>query len=211
MVRPKCLLLDEPLSNLDAQLRLEMRTEIRRIVKEFGLTAVYVTHDQEEALSVADKIAVMRDGHIAQVGTPEDVYRSPRSKHVAQFMGETNFLTGKVDWIVHDDHRGYCVRVISAAGEIFQGHVTEPGWRPEVEDSVVVSVRPEALRFDDSGDVINQVYGKVIERVYTIQYLVQSDEGVYIQVSELNPRHLREPNEHVALTARQLDVVMLKP
>jgi len=214
VVRPKCLLLDEPLSNLDAQLRLEMRTEIRRIVKEFGLTAVYVTHDQEEALSVADKIAVMRDGHIAQVGTPEEVYRAPRSKHVAQFMGETNFLTGKVDWIVHDDHRGYSVRVISAAGEIFQGHVTEPGWKPEVEESVVVSVRPEALRFDDSGDVINQVYGKVIERVYqgsTIQYLVQSDEGVYIQVSELNPRHLREPDERVALTARQQDVVMLKP
>ena len=98
--------------------------------------------------------------------------------------------------------------------EIFQGNVTEPGWKPDVEDSVVVSVRPEALRFDDSGDMINQVFGKVIERVYqgaTIQYLVQSDEGVYIQVSELNPRHLREPNERVALTARQQDVVMLKP
>ena len=104
-------------------------------------------------------------GHIAQVGTPEEVYRTSRSKHVAQFMGETNFLSGKVDWIVSDDHRGYNVRVISAAGEIFQGYVSEPRWKPEVEDSVVISIRPEALRFDDSGDVINQVYGKVLERV----------------------------------------------
>lgn len=214
VVRPKCLLLDEPLSNLDAQLRLEMRTEIRRIVKEFGLTAVYVTHDQEEALSVADKIAVMRDGHIAQVGTPEEVYRAPRSKHVAQFMGEVNFLSGKVDWIVRDDAGGYSVRVISRAGEIFQGFVTEPGWKPDVGDSVVVGVRPEALRFDDSGDVINQIHGQVIERVYqgaTIQYLVQSDDGLYLQVSELNPRILREPGERLALTARHQDVVMLKP
>lgn len=214
VVRPKCLLLDEPLSNLDAMLRLEMRTEIRRIVKEYGLTAVYVTHDQEEALSVADKIAVMRDGHIAQVGTPEEVYRHPRSKHVAEFIGATNFLSAEVDSVVHDDHRGYSVRAISSAGEIFQGYVTEPGWKPEAGDSVVVSVRPEALRFDDSGDVINQVYGKVIERVYqgaTIQYLVQSDDGVYIQVSELNPRLLREPGQRIALTARQQDVVVLKP
>lgn len=214
VVRPKCLLLDEPLSNLDAQLRLEMRTEIRRIVKEFGLTAIYVTHDQEEALSVADKIAVMKDGHICQVGTPEEIYKMPQSKHVAQFMGETNFLNGKVDWIVRDSDHAYVVRVISRAGEIFQGYVTESGWRPEVGDSVVASVRPEALRFDDSGDVINQVYGHVMERVYqgaTIQYLVRSEDGVYLQVSELNPRILREPNERIALTARPQDVVMLRP
>lgn len=214
VVRPKCLLLDEPLSNLDAMLRLEMRTEIRRIVKEYGLTAVYVTHDQEEALSVADKIAVMRDGHIAQVGTPEELYRRPRSKHVAEFIGSTNFLSAEVDSVVHDDHRGYSVRAISSAGEIFQGWVTEPGWKPGAGEPVVVSVRPEALKFDDSGDVINQVYGKVLERVYqgaTIQYLVQSDEGIYLQVSELNPRLLREPGQRVALTARQQDVVLLKP
>lgn len=214
VVRPKCLLLDEPLSNLDTMLRLEMRTEIRRIVKEYGLTAIYVTHDQEEALSVADKIAVMRDGHIAQVGTPEEVYRRPRSKHVAEFIGATNFLNASVDSVVYDDHRGYGVRAVSSAGEIFQGVVTEPGWRPDHGDLVTVSIRPEALKFDDSGDVINQVNGSVVERVYqgaTIQYLVETEEGVYIQVSELNPRHLREPGQRIALTARQLDVVVLKP
>lgn len=213
-MRPKCLLLDEPLSNLDSQLRLEMRTEIRRIVKEYGLTALYVTHDQEEALSVADKIAIMRDGYIAQMGIPEQVYRRPLSRYVASFMGEVNFFSGTVDWIVYDDSRGYCVRVVSAVGEIFQGVVTDPEWKPDVGEVVVVAVRPEALRFDDSGDVINQIFGKVVERVYqgvTIQYLVQSDEGLYIQVSEMNPRRLREPQQRVALTARQQDVVMLRP
>lgn len=214
VVRPKCLLLDEPLSNLDAQLRLEMRTEIRRIVKEYGLTAVYVTHDQEEALSVADKIAVLSKGKIAQVGTPEEVYRMPRSEGVASFMGETNILGGKVDWIVRDTEDEFVVRVISRAGEIFQGYVSDRVWRPEVGDTVTVSTRPEALRFDDSGDVINQVFGKVVERVYqgaTIQYLVRSVDGVYLQVSVMNPRTLREPGEEVALTARQQDVVILKP
>jgi len=78
VVKPRCLLLDEPLSNLDAQLRVEMRREIRRIVKENGLTAIYVAHDQEEALAMADRMAVLAAGRIAQVGTPEEVYRSPR-------------------------------------------------------------------------------------------------------------------------------------
>ena len=92
VVQPRCLLLDEPLSNLDAKLRLEMRTEIRRICKEAGLTAVYVTHDQKEALSIADRIAVMNAGRVEQVGTPLDVYRRPKSAFVASFIGEANFL-----------------------------------------------------------------------------------------------------------------------
>ena len=85
-VKPACLLLDEPLSNLDAKLRLEMRAEIRRICKEVGLTTVYVTHDQKEALSIADRIAVMRAGLIEQGGTPSDVYHRPASDFVRDFM-----------------------------------------------------------------------------------------------------------------------------
>jgi len=182
VVRPKCLLLDEPLSNLDAQLRVEMRSEIRRIVKDYGLTAVYVTHDQEEALSVADKIAVIHEGKVDQVGTPEEIYRYPQTRHVASFMGEVNILRGKVDWIVRDDDKGYVVRAISRAGEILQGTVTEPGWKPQVGDSVTAAMRPEVVRFDDSGDVINQIQGKVLERVYqgaTIQYLMKSVDGAW--------------------------------
>ena len=92
VVKPKCLLLDEPLSNLDAQLRVEMRREIRRIVKENGLTGIYVTHDQEEALAMADRMAVLTRGNIGQIGTPEQIYREPRSAYVANFIGETNLI-----------------------------------------------------------------------------------------------------------------------
>ena len=94
VIRPRCLLLDEPLSNLDARLRLEMRAEIRRICKEFGLTAMYVTHDQKEALSIADRMAILEGGHIRQTGPPAQIYRHPISRFVADFMGETNFLDG---------------------------------------------------------------------------------------------------------------------
>ena len=95
-VRPACLLLDEPLSNLDAKLRHEMRSEIRRICKTAGFTTIYVTHDQKEALSVADRIAILRDGKLAQVGTPGELYHRPNSAFVADFIGQTNLLPGKV-------------------------------------------------------------------------------------------------------------------
>src|ERR1700730_616755 len=92
VVRPACLLLDEPLSNLDAQLRAEMRSEIRRICKTAGLTTIYVTHDQKEALAVADRIAVMKDGQLAQIGSPGELYNHPRNVFVATFLGGTNLL-----------------------------------------------------------------------------------------------------------------------
>ncbi len=213
VVRPKCLLLDEPLSNLDTQLRLEMRLEIRRIVKEYGLTAVYVTHDQEEALSVADKIAVMAEGRVQQVGTPEEVYRKPLNKHVAQFIGATNFLHGKVEWIVRDDDEDYVVRIRSEVGELYQGSVSDKSWKPTIGDEVQASIRPEAFRFDDSGDVINQMFGEIEEKVYqgpTVQYLVRRDSGDYIHVSEMNPSFTKEPGDRVTMIARKEDVAVLK-
>ena len=94
--RGQCLLLDEPLSNLDARLRLHMRGELRQLVKATGVTAIYVTHDQKEALSMADRIAVMDAGRVVQVGTAEDVYNRPASRFVADFVGEANFVTGRV-------------------------------------------------------------------------------------------------------------------
>ncbi|MBN8645680.1 MAG: ABC transporter ATP-binding protein, partial [Planctomycetes bacterium] len=99
VVRPSVLLLDEPLSNLDAKLRLEMRHEIRRICKETGITTVYVTHDQKEALSMADGIAVLDMGVIAQTGTPKGLYDRPGSRFVADFLGETNFIEATVEGV----------------------------------------------------------------------------------------------------------------
>jgi iron(III) transport system ATP-binding protein len=92
VLRPAVLLLDEPLSNLDAKLRIEMRQEIRRLCKQSGLTTVYVTHDQSEALSTADRIALLADGRVAQVGTPRELYHQPRTEAVATFVGEANLL-----------------------------------------------------------------------------------------------------------------------
>ncbi len=96
VVNPDVLLLDEPLSNLDAKLRLEMREEIRRLHKETGLTTIYVTHDQAEALSLADRVAVMNLGRIEQVGTPRELYRSPANEFVTSFLGAANFVEGHV-------------------------------------------------------------------------------------------------------------------
>jgi ABC-type Fe3+/spermidine/putrescine transport system ATPase subunit len=93
---PKVLLLDEPLSNLDAKLREEMRFEIRDLISRLGITAVYVTHDQAEALAIADRVAVMNAGRIEQIGTPDEIYQSPRSRFVADFIGLSNFVRGKV-------------------------------------------------------------------------------------------------------------------
>ncbi len=100
--RPKVLLLDEPLSNLDAKLREEMRFEIKDLVTRLGITALYVTHDQSEALAMSDRVAVMKAGRVEQVGTPDEIYASPRSKFVADFIGLSNFLRGKVASIERD-------------------------------------------------------------------------------------------------------------
>lgn len=97
--RPDLLLLDEPLSNLDAKLRLEMRSEIRRISNELRITMIYVTHDQYEALSLADQIAVMSAGKIEQLGAPRDIYQRPRTRFVAEFIGETNFVSGEIQGV----------------------------------------------------------------------------------------------------------------
>ena len=134
-VRPDCLLLDEPLSNLDSKLRLEMRGEIRRICKTAGFTTIYVTHDQKEALSVADRIAVLKEGRVAQVGTPEELYHRPRSSFVADFIGQTNLLPGRVA-----GREGATVRVETQAGPIFAAA------NGDLPENVVVSIRPEQMR-----------------------------------------------------------------
>lgn len=207
VVKPKCLLLDEPLSNLDAQLRVEMRREIRHIVKENGLTGIYVTHDQEEALAMADRIAVLTRGKIGQIGTPEEIYRDPRSAYVANFIGETNIIEGEA---IETRERFTLVR--TPVGPIV-GRVTDPEWTPARGDSVRLSIRPEAWRLHkDTGD--NQVSGNIVERAYLgqrIQYWIETAAGRQ-QVVEMNPHIIQEPGgDSIELHARHDDVVVLKP
>jgi ABC-type Fe3+/spermidine/putrescine transport system ATPase subunit len=139
VIEPRLLLLDEPLSNLDARLRLELRDEIRRIHHETGLTMVYVTHDQKEALSLADRIAVMHQGRVAQLGPPQEVYSRPASRFVAEFLGDTNFLDGVIAEI------GAAGRCLAETPLGVLSAVSRPG-NVNSGDKVLCSLRPEALR-----------------------------------------------------------------
>lgn len=211
VVRPKCLLLDEPLSNLDAKLRLEMRREIRRIVKDNGLTGVYVTHDQEEALSMADRMAVLDAGRVMQMGSPDEIYRNPLNSHVAGFIGETNLIEATVDRIVRDDDE-LGVRVSCDAGQ-FHGRITRNNWRPAEGSKVLVSIRPEALYADNSGVPINRVKGKILDRMYlgsNIQYRVSGAGEHLWSVTETNPHVIRADGDEIMLTADPMDVTILK-
>ncbi len=133
-VKPEGLLLDEPLSNLDARLRARMRGQIRRLVKKAGATAVYVTHDQEEALSMADRIAVMDAGRIVQVGAPLEIYRRPANRFVAEFLGEANFFSGAVigrdgKWMLVETPSG---RLRAASADVPVGTDVTCCFRPEM-------------------------------------------------------------------------------
>ena len=134
-MRPDLLLLDEPLSNLDARLRDTMRREIRRIAKERELTAIYVTHDRQEALSMADRLAVMHQGLLQQVGAPEEVYNLPVNRFVAGFLGDANFIDGTV-----------------TENGLFRSHFGEfqlapTAFRPETGRKITAAIRPERIRF----------------------------------------------------------------
>ncbi|MDZ4198565.1 MAG: ABC transporter ATP-binding protein [Kiritimatiellia bacterium] len=189
VVRPRCLLLDEPLSNLDAKLRLEMRSEIRRICKEAGLTALYVTHDQKEALSMADRLAVLRDGRMEQCGSPRDVYARPANRFVAGFIGETNFIEGQVT-----AYEGDRLHVSSSTGPWV---AVAGATRPVLGDRVVLSVRPESVRLEDRpAGSVNRFEGSVHDTLYLgemAQHLVDivtvsGTAGASLKVFEIRPR-----------------------
>jgi iron(III) transport system ATP-binding protein len=131
--QPSILLLDEPFSNLDAALRAQVRADIRAILREAKVTSIFVTHDQEEALSLADKVAVMREGHILQFGTPHQIYTQPASREVAQFVGEANFIPAQADGMTAKSALGDVTLIASARG------------------SVALLVRPEAVHFSPDG------------------------------------------------------------
>jgi iron(III) transport system ATP-binding protein len=203
VVRPRCLLLDEPLSNLDAQLRVEMRREIRRIVKDNGLTGIYVTHDQEEALAMADRMAVLSWGKIGQVGTPEEVYRRPVNSYVAGFIGETNLITGEV----MEARDGHCFVKVNGAALV--GAITSGNWQPMPGDPATVSVRPEVWRLHRQ-DGENEFEGKIVERSYLgqrIEYFIETVLGRQ-QVVEMDPHVIHEIGDQVTLHARHRDVVV---
>ena len=158
VMEPPLLLLDEPLSNLDAKLRERMRFELKRLQRELGITTVYVTHDQSEALALSHSVAVMNRGRIQQMGAPREIYERPASQFVADFIGTTNFLQGTVE-----EAHGALMRVRSEVGDL-KVHATEP-LAPGAR--VIISVRPEDVRLSEQreqGD--NVLAGTVHTKVF---------------------------------------------
>jgi ABC-type Fe3+/spermidine/putrescine transport system ATPase subunit len=208
VIRPRCLLLDEPLSNLDAKLRIEMRSEIRRICKDFGLTAIYVTHDQKEALSMADRMAVLDAGRLAQVGTPEELYRRPASAFVAGFVGETNLIPGTQAFVSGENHY-----VRTAFGDL-AARVVAPDWKPQPGEAVTLSIRPECLSLSPTPPVQNGIAGTFEDSVYLgeiAQYTLRpAGQETPLHLSELNPRRiLRDTGATFYASAKPEDIVVL--
>ncbi len=173
VIEPGVLLFDEPLSNLDAKLRVSMRTEIRRIQQEAGITAIYVTHDQSEAMAISDKVIIMKGGLVEQISTPQEAYYYPNNKFVADFIGEANFLSAVVkaqDTVVIDGAEVKC-----STGSLQAGS----------ECSVVL--RPEGATLADSGTVKGEVKYSCFMGAYQDYHIMVGDTLVKIQ--EYNPKN----------------------
>ena len=187
VLNPDILLLDEPLSNLDAKIRIQVRAEIRALQQELGITTLYVTHDQEEALSLSDRVAVMRDGHVLQVADPKTLYERPTTRFVADFVGTNNFIHGVCRQSSRD-----AVLVDTALGPLrgVAGTPVAAGQR------CALAVRPENLALDGNGE--NVVEGKIGLASYlgsTLRYDVATATGAVLKVDIGDPWH------HVLLPA----------
>jgi spermidine/putrescine ABC transporter ATP-binding subunit len=204
VIEPDVLLLDEPLSNLDAKLRNEMRQEIIRIQRELGITTVYVTHDQVEALSISDMVAVISEGYIQQYGTPREIYHHPQTVFVADFIGKCTFLDGTIESM------NEYIRVKLPDGQIISGETTIPEYPFEVGEKVRCAVRPEDLILEQSDPRDNKVEGKVSEVIY-----IGSDVEVHFEVGDISavallpPETSRDRGERITLYAPRPDVMVL--
>lgn len=179
VVEPRVLLFDEPLSNLDAKLREQMRGEIRRIQKNLSITAVYVTHDQNEAMSISDRVVVMREGQIEQVGTPEEIYAKPSTRFVADFVGKVNFVP-----VTIGESRGEDTSV-----ELFGQQMIAPRVHYPAGETHLAVIRPEELQLvpADSGFV----RGEVTFRTYlgsVVEYDISLADGSSLMAIEYNPK-----------------------
>jgi spermidine/putrescine transport system ATP-binding protein len=189
---PQVLLLDEPLGAIDLKLRKQMQLTLKRIQHDIGITFIHVTHDQEEAMTMADAIAVMNGGHIEQLGAPEELYERPRTSFVARFLGASNLLEGAVE-------DGQAVRLKSGVTLTIGEELPARG------SEVAVGIRPEKLRLEPARDGENRLKGTVAERSYVgvaTQYIVQTPDGtvsVFVQNAQSRAGGL-EPGSDVELS-----------
>jgi iron(III) transport system ATP-binding protein len=216
VIKPDVLLLDEPLSNLDAKLRNDLRLQIRKICKASGITTVYVTHDQKEALSMADRIALLKRGQIMQIGTPRELYRAPKSKFVAEFLGETNLIHAK-----QVGTQGDTTHYEIEAGGFEAKHAqtaNDPAETQTRTEQTTLSVRPEAIHLRPLGSS-NTISGKLLETTYlgeTAQHIVEVKGCAPIKIAEMNPFGSvsavhPEPGDEVCIELLAGDIVEIAP
>lgn len=185
VLNPQILLLDEPLSNLDAKVRVQVRSEIRKLQQELAITTIYVTHDQEEALAMSDRIAVFSRGRVCQVGPPKMLYERPATRFVADFIGLNNFVEGTVRAV---DGARRMLRAQTALGELAAIHDERlhPG------DRCVLCIRPENLALDAAGDDRNRFKGRIALAAYlgnTLRYDIDLGGGVTFKADIGDPWH----------------------
>ena len=212
VIEPDVVLLDEPLSNLDAKLRVEMRAQIKEIHQKIGRTMIYVTHDQAEALSMADRIVVMRRGRPVQVGTPHELYTRPESAFVAEFIGGTNLLQGKLEKV------GAFMTVHTEYGEVCAQNGVKGTARGE---PVLCSVRPESVRLKPEAGAApalpaegtNELTGEVQSIMYlgdNEQYCLRLSDNSLVRAVEYNPAaRSARVGDRVTLQFHARDVVVL--
>ena len=180
VIEPSVLLFDEPLSNLDAKLRVTMRTEIRRIQQEVGITAIYVTHDQSEAMALSDRIIIMRSGVVEQIGSPQEIYYHPVNEFVADFIGEANFLKGRLEAL--SDNRAQ----LNVSGDIC--HATPvPGM--EVGRDYTIVLRPEAASLAEEGGLPCEVVLSCFMGSYQNYHVKVGD--TLVKLTDPNPKNKR--------------------
>ncbi len=194
VIKPNVLLMDEPLSNLDAKLRIDMRTAIKEIQQNVNITTVYVTHDQEEAMSVSDRIAVMKDGYIQHVGTPQNIYQRPANLFVATFIGRSNILEGTLQ-----------DNILNINGSLKLMY-SEDDFNENYQGEVQISIRPEEFKIHKN-EVDNAMKGIVRTTEFlglNTHYTVQLENGIAVDiVEESNIAHLYSKDETVYVTVRQ--------
>ncbi len=213
---PTCLLLDEPLAALDRKLRREMQIELQTLQRDVGITFILVTHDQEEALSMSDRICIMRDGQIVQSGSPRKLYDEPANRYVADFVGKTNFISGDVDNI-----SGSMITVKSAAGQIFVGVQPKGARNLAIGAKAFEAIRPEMIsikeRNESTDNTSMSMRGHVMNRIFLgehSEYLIATDG--YGEVMVLSPKSIEsinrsfEPGDEVSLSWNPEAVLVLE-
>ena len=200
VLEPKVLLFDEPLSNLDAKLRRQVREDIRSIQQKLSVTTIYVTHDQEEALAISDKVIVMNNAIVAQEGTPKELYSSPKTKFVANFIGDSNIIKVNID---DQNSDTYLINFSNINFKINS--------KLKIKNSASISIRPEKIKLNDV-NIDNSIEGVVISSSFvgnTYQYDVRTSFGdLYVVSNETN--NFKKVNDNIFLTFDEQFITLLE-